>query len=236
MGHSYVAFFLLVFVCTLCYEDLQVPASSSIILAAIMQAQGHRAGQSAGTCPLKHMHFHGFAWKESNISEPGQPLVLIFDHDRQHPIDRVWVAKLAKCYLRKDRTKTIFSDKHLAFQTYKKDMAFNGHRGHTLLYQTAEVFWLAIHKAHSALSEPTSDWSRINNACASVGYDQVDMWDVPEKAGPTATAAPGSSNPPIIDVEAEVFDEDEEEPVQADIVDEDESEPEDGESFGGGTK
>jgi hypothetical protein len=117
------------------------------------------------------------------MKERGQPLVLIFDHNREHAIDKIWVAKLAKSYLRKQGNRIVFSERNLAFQTYKKDMIFNAPSGHTLLYASLDTFWLAVHKAYKDLSNQSSEWSRIHSACASVGYEQVDMWHVPEREG-----------------------------------------------------
>jgi hypothetical protein len=111
----------------------------------------HQPDPSRGTCPLNHLHFHGFSWKNSKANLAGQPLVLIFDHDSQNsqlPIDKVWVAKLVKCFLQKERNQTVFSDKNLAFQTYKKVMIFNAPRGHSILYKNEDALWTAIHRAH----------------------------------------------------------------------------------------
>jgi hypothetical protein len=92
------------------------------IITVIM---AHQHGQPAGICPLNHLHFHGLSWRSSNLKERGQPLVLIFDHNRDYPIDKIWVVKLAKSFLRKQGNRIVFSEKNMAFQTYKKDMAFN---------------------------------------------------------------------------------------------------------------
>lgn len=189
----------------------------------------HKPGQPPGSCPLNHLHFHGLAWKAATPEELGQPLVLLFDHDRQHPIDKVWVAKLATRFYRKKGNQMVFNDRDLAFQTYKKDMIFNAARGHTLLYQTADVLWLQIHLAYHGLSQPSSEWSKINKACASVGYEQVDMWHVPEKEGhgdaevPDTHAAPEEAES---DAESSSSDEGEDDKMEdgdADVSDREES-------------
>jgi hypothetical protein len=64
---------------------------------------------SQGNCPLNHLHFHGFSWP-NDLTILGQPLVLHFHHDRRFLIDKIWVAKLVKCYLRKQTDRTLLSE------------------------------------------------------------------------------------------------------------------------------
>jgi hypothetical protein len=189
----------------------------------------HKKGQQSGTCPLNHLLFHGLAWRPENAEELGQPLVLMFDHDRQQPIDKVWVAKLATCFLRRKGTHTLFSEKNLAFQTYRKDMIFNAPKGHSLLYENEDKLWLAVCMAHKGLSQPNSKWFKIDKACETVGFEQVDMWHVPERGGPpsaaaAATAIPVTSPPVAGNDELSSSDDessDEEDTEQADAGDED---------------
>lgn len=156
-----------------------------------MSDRNHEAGQSSGSCLLNHLYFHGLSSKPDNLAEPGQPLVLIFHHNQDYSIDKIWVAKLAKSFLRKQRNAIVFSNKHLAFETYKRDMIFNALPGHTLLYDPNQL-WLAVYKAFKEVTQPGSEWFKIYNSCASVGFEQVDMWHVPDRGCLSSPAARGS--------------------------------------------
>jgi hypothetical protein len=143
---------------------------------------GHQPGQAPGTCLLNHLYLHGFSWAKGADAQLEQPLMLLFDHDHRHPIDKIWLAKLARCYLGKHAGRTLLSEKYLAYQTYKKDMNFNALADHSLLYSNELLFWLALHKAHDQVSQSNLEWFKINQATPSVGYEKITMWQIPPQS------------------------------------------------------
>lgn len=159
----------------------------------------------SGQCPLNHLVFHGFSWHERNLADQGQPLLLFFDQDSRWPIDKIWVAKLAKSFLRKQfnagsgrgSNKIVFSEKQLAFKTYQKDMDFNAPVDHSLLYTNDTALWTAIHRAHTGLSVATSEWSQIHESCTSIGFEHIAMWKVPREVTGRAQPAEDASAPQV---------------------------------------
>jgi hypothetical protein len=80
----------------------------------------------------------------------------------------------------------------LAFYTYEKDMSFNAPSNHKLLYPNETALWRAVHRAHAGLAKPGSEWSQMHRACASIGFEQIDVWQAPSRTTPGAI--PESSN------------------------------------------